>query len=141
MKLSCQEIRQAMALNSAAWDKKDLEGVLELYHDDVYFENWTGGHARGKEALRQAWTPWFTAGGHFTFHRDDMFIDEEAQKMTVTWVLEWSSPEKGYEGRPEKRKGLDVIHFKDGKIFRKLTYSKTTIEIDGRRVRLEAVRP
>jgi len=141
MKLSSEEIRQVMAANSVAWDKLDLEGVLELYHDDVYFENWTGGNARGKEALRRAWTPWFTSGGKFTFHRDDMFIDEEAQKMTVTWVLEWPSTEKGYEGRPEKRKGLDVIHFKDGKIYRKLTYSKTTVEIDGQRVRLEAVRP
>jgi ketosteroid isomerase-like protein len=141
MKLSSEEIRQAMAKNSAAWDRQDLEGVLELYHDDVYFENWTGGHARGKEALRRAWTTWFTAGGRFTFHRDDMFIDEDAQKMTVTWVLEWPSPEKGYEGRPEKRSGLDIIHFKDGKIFRKLTYSKTTVEIDGQRVRLEAARP
>jgi hypothetical protein len=29
-----------------------------------------------------------------------------------------------------------VMHFKDGKIIRKLTYSKTTLEIDGQRVRL-----
>jgi hypothetical protein len=28
------------------------------------------------------------------------------------------------------------MHFKDGKIIRKLTYSKTTLEIDGQRVRL-----
>jgi hypothetical protein len=28
------------------------------------------------------------------------------------------------------------MHFKDGKIIRKLTYSKTTLEIDGQSVRL-----
>jgi hypothetical protein len=28
------------------------------------------------------------------------------------------------------------MHFKDGRIIRKLTYSKTTLEIDGQRVRL-----
>ena len=138
MKLSKQEIKDAMAKNSVAWDNQDLEGVLELYHDDVYFENWTGGSARGKEALRDAWTPWFTSGGDFTFKRDDLFVDEDEQKITVTWELEWPSTEKGYEGKHEKRRGLDVIHFKDGKIIKKLTYSKTTVEIDGKRVRLVA---
>lgn len=43
--------------------------------------------------------------------------------------------EKGCEGRNESR-GVDVLHFEDGKIFRKLTYSKTTLEIDDQRVRL-----
>jgi ketosteroid isomerase-like protein len=138
MKLSKDEIKEAMAENGVAWDNQDLEGVLELYHDDVFFENWTGGHAQGKAALREAWTPWFAGGGDFRFNRDDLFIDEDEQKMTLTWELEWPSTEKGHEGKPEKRRGLDVIHFKDGKIFKKLTYSKTTIEIDGKRVTLTA---
>ena len=34
----------------------------------------------------------------------------------------------------KKRRGIDVLHFKDGKIINKLTYSKTTIDIDGERV-------
>jgi hypothetical protein len=46
-------------------------------------------------------------------------------------LLEWPSFEKGYEGKSEKRRGVDVLHFEDGKIIKKLTYSKTTIEIDG----------
>ena len=99
MKLSKDEIKEAMAQNGVAWDNQDLEGVLELYHDDVFFENWTGGYARGKKALREAWTPWFTSGGDFRFNRDDLFIDEDEQKLTVTWELEWPSTEKGYEGK------------------------------------------
>ncbi len=138
MKLLRKEIKEAMAKNSVAWDNRDLEGVLELYHDDVYFENWTGGNAQGKESLRKAWTPWFTGGGDFKFNRDDLFVDEDEQKITITWELSWSSTEKGYEGKPEKRHGVDVIHFKDGKIIKKLTYSKTTIEVDGKRVKLTA---
>jgi len=47
--------------------------------------------------------------------------------------LDWPSTEKGQEGKAEKRRGLDVIHFQDGKIIKKLTYSKTTVEIDGQR--------
>ncbi len=138
MKLSKEEIKRAMAKNSVAWDNRDLEGVLELYHDDVYFENWTGGYAQGKEALHKSWTPWFTSGDDFQFNRDDLFVDEDEQKITITWELEWPSPEKGYVGKPEKRRGVDVIHFKDGKVIKKLTYSKTTVEIDGKRVKLTA---
>lgn len=135
MKLSKQEIKEAMAKNSLAWDNHDLEGVLELYHDDVYFENWTGGYTRSKDALREAWASWFS-GADFRFNRDDSFVDEDEQKITVTWELEWPSTERGHEGKPEKRRGVDVIHFKDGKVIKKLTYSKTTVEIGGKRVKL-----
>jgi hypothetical protein len=44
--------------------------------------------------------------------------------------------EPGQEGKQEKRRGVDVIHFEDGKIINKFTYSKTTLEIDGKRYRL-----
>jgi len=141
MKLTKGQIKEMMKKNSAAWDNLNLEGVLEIYHNDVYFENWTGGHAEGKEALKKAWTPWFNSGNKFIFHRDDIFIDEEEQKFTVTWELEWTSTEKGYEGKPEKRRGLDVYHLKDGKVYKKFTYSKTTIAIDGKRIQLKAETP
>ena len=120
-----------------AWDRHDLDGVMQLFHDDVVFENWTGGKAVGKEALRKAWTPWFANHGGFRFVEEDTFIDEKAQKVLYRWELSWPSPEKGYRGRPEKRRGLDVIHFKDGKIIQKMSYSKTTLEIDGKRIPLQ----
>jgi len=109
---------------------------MELFHDDILFENWTGGKAQGKEALRQAWTSWFANHGGFRFTEEETFIDVEQQKALYRWQLEWPSIEKGCEGKSEKRRGVDVMHFKDGKIIRKLTYSKTTLEIDGQRVRL-----
>ena len=57
-------------------------------------------------------------------------------KMRIN--LEWRSLESGLEGKLETRRGVDVLHFKDGKIIKKLTYSKTTIEIEGKRVALSA---
>jgi hypothetical protein len=139
MKLSKQEIKEAMAKNSIAWDNHDLEGVLELYHDDVYFENWTGGKAIGKKALKKAWEPWFAHHGDFRFTEEETFIDEREQKVLYRWLLEWPSFERGYEGKLEKRRGLDVLHFKDGKVIKKLTYSKTSVEIGGKRVKLSAI--
>ena len=68
-------------------------------------------------------------------------IDEHEQKVVYRWQLDWPSLEKGYQGKHERRRGLDVLHFKDDKIIRKLTYSKTTVQIDGSSVRLCAENP
>ncbi len=136
MNLSREEIIEALKDWNLAWDNHDLDGVMNLFHDQVVFENWTGGKAVGKEALRKAWEPWFAKHGGFRFMEEDTFIDDKEQKVLYRWQLSWPSSEKGFEGKPEKRRGLDVIHFQDGKIILKLTYSKTTIEIDGKRVPL-----
>ena len=136
MKLTRQEIETALKKWNQAWDNHDLDGVMALFHDEVTFDNWTGGIAQGKQALEKAWAPWFANHGGFRFIEEETFIDEETQKVLYRWLLEWPSFEKGQEGKPEKRRGVDVIHFKDGKIINKLTYSKTTLEIDGKRYKL-----
>ena len=136
MLFSRQEIEDALREWNLAWDNHDIEGVMQLFHDEIVFENWTGGKASGKEALRKAWAPWFANHGGFRFIEEETFIDEKEQKALYRWLLAWPSFEKGYEGKPEKRRGVDVLHFQDGKIIKKLTYSKTTIDIDGERLPL-----
>lgn len=136
MLLPREEIKNALQEWNLSWDNHDLEGVMKLIHDEVLFENWTGGRAMGKEALKKAWASWFANHGGFRFTEEETFIDEKEQKVLFRWQLEWPSLERGYEGKPEKRRGVDVLHFQDGKIIKKLTYSKTTIEIDGERFSL-----
>ena len=138
MKLTREQMKEALAEWNRAWDDHDLDGVVALFHDDVVFENWTGGKARGIDALRKAWQPWFANHGGFRFTPEDTFIDEEEQKVLYRWQLDWPSFEKGFDGKPEARRGVDVIHFQDGKIIQKLTYSKTAVEIDGQRIALTA---
>ncbi len=140
MKLSREQMVKALARWNKAWDAHDLEGVMALFHEEAVFENWTAGKVKGKEALRQAWGPWFANHGGFRFTEEETFIDEEGQNVLYRWRLDWPSTEKGYEGRPEARRGVDVMHFRDGKIIQKLTYCKTTLDIDGKRVRLLAGR-
>jgi ketosteroid isomerase-like protein len=131
MLLSREEIKNALKEWNFSWDHHDLEGVMKLVHDEVLFENWTGGKATGKEALKKAWAFWFANHGGFRFIEEETFIDEKEQKVLFRWQLVWPSLERGYEGKPEKRRGVDVLHFQDGKVVKKLTYSKTTVEIDG----------
>jgi ketosteroid isomerase-like protein len=57
MSLSRNEIEKALKQWNLAWDNHDLEGVMALFHEEVVFDNWTGGKVRGKETLRKAWKP------------------------------------------------------------------------------------
>ena len=127
--LSRHDIKALLAEWLQAWNDHNLDVVMALFHDEVRFENWTGATVRGKRALRHAWAPWFQRHGGFRFTYEDLFIDEVAQKVLFQWRLEWPSQVKGCERGLEKRRGVDVIHFRDGKIIRKLTYSKTNVEL------------
>ena len=81
--LSRNEIKEALTRWNRAWDQHDLDGVMELFHEDILFENWTGAKVRGKQALRQAWKPWFENHRGFRFIGEDIFIDELEQKVLV----------------------------------------------------------
>jgi hypothetical protein len=136
MKLARKEIKKQLKEWNLAWERHDLDKVMALFHDDIFFENWTGAYIKGKKTLRKAWENWFNDHGNFRFFEEETFIDEQLQKVLYRWVLEWPSTEPGFEDKPEIRKGVDVIHFKDGKIINKLTYTKTSVEIDGKRLSL-----
>jgi len=137
--LSRSAIKNLLIDWNQAWDRHDLEGVMQLFHEDVLFENWTGAKIRGRDSLEEAWAPWFENHGGFRFTGEDTFIDESEQKVLYRWQLDWPSMEKGFEGDHEVRHGVDVLHFKDGKIIKKLTYCKTTLEIEGQRIPLSAL--
>ena len=131
MKLSKEDIKESLKRWNLAWDNHDLNGVMDLFHEYIFFENWTGGIVRGKKALKKAWEGWFANHGDFRFVEEETFIDEAEQKVLYRWLLEWPSLEEGYRGKLEKRRGADVLHFKDRKVIKKITYSKTVVEIDG----------
>lgn len=120
-----------------AWNKHNLEEVMKLIHDDIVFENWTGVKIVGKRNLQRSWIPWFLNHGNFKFTEEKVFFDEKEQKMTFMWQLEWPSLIQSFKGKNEIRRGVDILKFKDGKIIKKLTYSKTTIEIDKMPLSLE----
>ena len=136
--LSRHELRALLTEWQDAWNRHDLEGVMSLFDDDILFDDWTGQQVRGKALLRRIWSSWFACHGGFRFVEEEILIDEEQQKVVYCWRLEWPSREASYTGRPECRSGVDVLHFRNGLITRKLSYSKTTVDIDGKRVPLVA---
>ena len=114
-----------------AWNSHNLDDVMRLFRDDIVFVNWNGKKVKGKKALRKAWQPWFASHGGFRFSEQETFIDEVSQKVLFRWRLEWPSRIPGYEGLWEKRDGVDVLHFSEGKIIKKLTYSQTVVSVNG----------
>ena len=136
MNLSRTEIEYNFNNWLNAWNNHDLEGVLDFMHKNVTFENWNGNITTGKKNLRKAWTHWFLHHGNFNFIPEDFFIDEKEQKMTFAWQLDWPSLERNYIGKKESRKGVDVMQLKEGKIFKKNTYSKTILLINDKKVSL-----
>jgi hypothetical protein len=98
--LSRKEIEAALCKWHQAWAEHDLDRVMELFHEDILFENWTGGKAEGKDNLRRAWSEWFAHHDSFRFIEEETFIDELQQKVLYRWQLEWPSLEKGCESAP-----------------------------------------
>jgi len=137
--LSASDLHAKIRTWLIAWDQYQLDVVMDFMHDQVVFENWTGEVVVGKTALRRAWAPWFLRHGNFKFIIEDIFVDESEQKALFQWRLEWPSLEKSYKGKPEIRRGVDVLHFFEGKIMKKYSYSKTTLSIDGSSIPLCAV--
>lgn len=135
-RLARDQILSAFTSWNLAWAHFDLDAVMALFHEDIVFDNWTGGRATGLAGLRAAWDDWFR-GRKFRFIDQDVFIDEQAQKLLYQWELDWVPPDNSTNGSPERRRGVDVLHFSDGKIIRKLTYCKTTVEIAGKRHKLQ----
>lgn len=139
MSLSRTEIKFQFGEWLEAWNDHNLDGVMKFIHDEITFDNWNGRIISGKSALEKSWSAWFKHHGNFKFNKEDVYIDEKEQKITFTWLLEWPSFEKNFIGKSEKRRGVDILYLKEGKIFRKDTYCKTIIEIEGKKTTLNAI--
>lgn len=138
MQLSRPEILDQFDVWLKSWNEHDLEGVMDFIHENILFENWNGSCVSGKGLLKKAWERWFDNHGNFKFSTEDLFIDEPQQKIAFSWKLEWPSLEKNYFGQPEIRRGMDILHLENGKIKRKITYSKTLLQINSRSITLIA---
>lgn len=139
MSLSRVEMQNHFDQWLIAWNKHDIDGVMEFIHDNIIFDDWNNHIISGKTNLEKSWKAWFMHHGNFKFTLEDIFFDETVQKITFSWQLEWPSLEKKYLNKPEKRRGIDLLYLKEDKIHKKITYSKTTIEIDLASVTMHAM--
>ncbi len=106
-----------------AFNREDLDEVMSYFADDAIYDEFDGTRSVGKAAIRAALIPQFEGKfGRMRFHTEDMFLDVDGGKALIRWLctLEEKERQGGY-------RGLDILHFRDGKLVEKHTYAKTKL--------------
>ena len=106
-----------------AFNREDIDEVMSYFADDAIYDEFNDIRHDGSAAIRKAFEPQF-AGAYWTlrFHTEDMFLDVDAGKAMIRWVLTLEE-----ENRAGAYRGLDLLHFQDGKLVEKHTYCKAKI--------------
>lgn len=104
-----------------AFNRDDLAGVMDHFADDAVYDEFNGRRHEGTDAIRAAFEPMFAGSfGKVRFLEDDLFLDTDEGKAMISWTCSLETPERASSWR-----GLDLLHVRNGKITRKLTYAKT----------------
>lgn len=104
----------------AAFNREDLDAVMEFFADGAVYDEFNGRRNVGKDAIRAAFKPQFSgAFGAMRFLDEDLFADAESGKVMASWRCTLA-----LKGEPTSWRGLDLLHFVNGRIVAKLTYAK-----------------
>ena len=110
-----------------AFNRDDLAGVMAMMAEDAVYEEFTGTVSQGKPAIRAAFEPQFRGDfGKMRFETEDLFADAATGKALIRWVCRLET-RRG----PAAWRGLDILHFEDGLVKRKLTYAKAKVPLLG----------
>lgn len=114
------ELERAVVDFTDAFNREDLDAVMAWFADDALYDEFDGKEARGKAAIRAAFVPQFRGDfGRMRFVTEDLFVDAAAGKALIRWLC---TLERG--GRKRGWRGLDILHFRGGKVVEKRTYAK-----------------
>ena len=103
-----------------AFNRDDLDAVMGHFADDAVYDEFHGARHRGKAAIRAAFEPQFRGQfGKVRFHEEDRFIDAATGKAMISWTCTLETKQG-----PGGWRGLDLLHFVDGKLVEKHTYAK-----------------
>ena len=106
-----------------AFNREDIDEVMSYFADDAIYDEFNDIRHDGSAAIRKAFEPQFAgAYGTLRFHTEDMFLDVEAGKAMIRWVLTMEEPERSGAYR-----GLDLLHFEQEKLVEKHTYCKAKL--------------
>ncbi|MCB0992440.1 MAG: nuclear transport factor 2 family protein [Acidimicrobiales bacterium] len=103
-----------------AFNRGDLDAVVASFADDGVYDEFNGRRNVGLDAVRESFRPQFQgAFGEMKFLDEDLFIDDETDKVMASWVCTLE-----VKGEPMSWRGLDLIHFSGDKVVYKGTYAK-----------------
>jgi steroid delta-isomerase-like uncharacterized protein len=108
-----------------AFNRHDLDGILEFFADDAVFESprgpdpW-GTRFVGKEAVRAGLAKRFAGIPDVHYGNDDHFLSADGRRGVSEWTLTGTTA----DGERLEVRGCDVWTFEDGRITRKDSYWK-----------------
>jgi len=115
-----EELEDLVARFTDAFNREDLDAVMEFFADDGIYDEFDGKRSRGKSDIRAAFAPQFRgAFGRMRFVTEDLFLDVDSGKALIRWLCTLER-----DGRTRGWRGLDVIHVREGKVVEKHTYAK-----------------
>ncbi|USG62641.1 nuclear transport factor 2 family protein [Sneathiella marina] len=106
-----------------AFNRQNMEDVMSFFSEQAVYKDATGKSHEGKAAISKAFEPVLDGTlGKISFNGDDRFIDDATGKVMDSWTLHMF---RG-EGADKERSmiGLDLLHFENGKLVRKITYKR-----------------
>ena len=102
------------------FNRDDLDGVMAYFAEDSVYDEFNGNRSEGKAAIRAAFEPQFRGDfGTIRFHQEDLILDSDAGKALISWTCSLDRGDSHNAWR-----GLDILHFRDGKLTVKQTYAK-----------------
>jgi ketosteroid isomerase-like protein len=117
-----------------AFNREDIDEVMGYFAPDAIYDEFNGARHRGTSEIRKAFEPQFAgAFGRMRFHTEDMFLDVPAQKALIRWTLTLEEPHRAGAYR-----GLDILHWRDGRLVEKHTYCKAKVPLIRKRTEMQA---
>lgn len=125
MTITRSELEDLVLRFTDAFNRDDLDGVMAFFAEDSFYDEFNGRRSRGRDAIRAAFVPQFRGDfGRIRFLTEDLFVDPERGRALIRWVCALT------DGERERRwRGLDVLHWVDGKLTEKHTYAKAEVPL------------
>jgi steroid delta-isomerase-like uncharacterized protein len=113
-----------------AWNRQDLDAIMDLHTDDCVFTAFAAGSplAKGKEAVREAFAGYIAMMPDIHFAErslqlgENHWVLESTMSGTVEQAIEVDGEEIGIHGARVQVPCVDVIQVRDGLIASKHTY-------------------
>ena len=116
-----EAIRVVINFNEA-FNRHDVEGMMQLMSDDCVFENTDpapdGTVYSGKEAVTQFWQNFFRESPHAHIEIEEIF--GMGKRCVMRWIYNWED-ETGKKGHV---RGVDIFQVREGLITEKFSYVK-----------------
>jgi steroid delta-isomerase-like uncharacterized protein len=123
-------IRMLAGRYGEAWNRQDLEAIMDLHSDDTVFQAHAAGTppAEGKQAVREAFAGYLAQLPDINFAEralhvgEDHWVLESVMSGTVAQPIEVEGESFGGGGARVEVDCVDVIEVRDGLVTSKQTY-------------------